>query len=185
MLSLSGQPICDHTGGEFATEPEAWADLDARLEALAMFKVYPEVWGFPIQPRLDTELKELRIDRLLIPLQKAINQGWRLGAVGIEAKCSGKKLGPLINQGLDYARAAWHLPLSHVTVMTSWTFLWPCSRFGGDLESVAVSNRIGVAYSDTFARLVLNVGGMNVLRFSNDGDIACKMPKAGGKAGSR
>jgi hypothetical protein len=111
---LSGSPSQYTTGG-WADEGLAVADLDRRLDACGLFQVCREVRGQYVQPRYRAEEKQPRIDRLLIPKMRLIQAGWEYGVVGIECKCSGKKLGPIVAQCLDYGRAVFKSTHSHLS----------------------------------------------------------------------
>lgn len=173
------------TDDAFVDEKTALADLDMRLAACDLFHVSEEVEGYPTQPRFEAELKELRIDRLLIPKAKLLDAGWKNGIVGIEAKKGGHKLGALVNQAADYTRAVWRMKKSGNAVVATWVFIWPCEKVYGDAESFMATNRIGVAFPPRFGQLVLQVCATNMLRVNEDGSFSCKTLNPHRKAGSR
>jgi hypothetical protein len=132
------------TCGEYVTEPDSVAALLSIINP-AHWSVRTEVDGWMLHPRLDTEGSGwVRIDAILKPTPLLIEQGWRWGFVGIECKRSGKKLGRVISQAMDYTRCVWNLP-NGIDVMTRFVFVWPCEQQRGDLESMMVQNRVGVA----------------------------------------
>jgi hypothetical protein len=84
--------------------------------------MYAEVEGEYVQPRIETEQKDARIDRILIPQPKAVAAGWTGGIIGIEGKRSGAKAGKLVCQAIDYTRCVFKLngPLPNILVMPMW-----------------------------------------------------------------
>jgi len=175
------------TGGEFETEPEAWAAFDTMVGKSGAFRIHREVRGEYIQPRVDTELKTARIDRILIPLSKAVEAGWVHGAIGVEGKRSSVKIGRLVSQALDYSRCLFHLKHNPpgLLVGLSWVFLYPVDRITCDLESVMVNNRIGYA-GISHRALQFNVSSTHVLTISNDGTVIARAELLmGKKRGSR
>lgn len=175
------------TDGDFAQEAEAWADLDRRLEECGLFTVYREVTGCLLQPRPESERKQMRIDRLLVPVAskfRSFRQNWTCGVIGVEAKRSGHPLGRTICQAMDYTRTQWHLPLG-IDVNAKWVMLWPCTPTTGDIGSVMTQHRIGCAHAPDNGLLAFNVGGTNMLYVMKNGVPICKPIAAGGKAGSR
>lgn len=183
------------TAAGFADEDAAKAELDARLDRYypTAFKVYKEVEGETIQPRLDSaradhdddKPKGLRIDRILIPTSVASATGWTFGAIGIECKTSGKRLGRVVCQCLDYQRGAFRLEPHGVRVLLGWTFIWPLDEVAGDIESVMTQHRIGSlgkSYSD---HLSFKCGSMNCISVDSMGRLVIRAPVAGGKSGSR
>lgn len=172
------------TTGNFATEPDAWAFFDAAVERSGAFRLLREVPGECIQPRHQTGEKTARIDRLLIPLAKAVDAGWTDGVIGVECKRSDSKLGPLVTQAIDYTRCAFCLKSPPgMIVLPTWIFIFP-AEMSGDLESVCVNNRIGTATLQN-NRLRFWCSGTNVISFEQDGSLTAKRPPMGRKRGSR
>lgn len=179
------------TSGDFATEPEAWAMFDRVVNRSGAFRVYSEVDGEYIQPRPETESKGARIDRILIPLAKAIDAGWKAGAIGVEGKKSGHKIGKLVAQALDYTRVVWRLDeVRHrpgppgMLLMTEWVFVYPLDCPKGDIESVMAHNRIGNA-SLINGELRLACGVPYGLIIKPDGSVIARELTMGRKRGSR
>jgi hypothetical protein len=171
---------------EYETEEKAMAALDERLAACELFKVYREVAGFPTQPRQGSDLKTMRIDRLLVPTQKLLASGWANGVIGIEGKKSVAKLGRTIAQCEDYRRAVWELPTGNIAVQASWVFVWPCRPVGCDLQSIMVQNRIGTVSESPWFHLVFQVGSERMLGINPDLTFQHRdMTGVGRKAGSR
>ncbi len=148
----------------YATETESAAALDALLAQVALWNVWAEVPGVMLQPKPCQRDRTVRIDRLLIPNQRLVDQGWKHGAIGIEIKRSGIKMGPAIAQAMDYTRAVWTLPRGGVQVWLSWVFLWPMPKQGGPVASILAQNRVGTATSDHWTTLQLKSGEQNILR---------------------
>jgi hypothetical protein len=174
------------TAGTFETEPAAWAHFDELVAANGAFRMHREVCGEYIQPRVSTEDKTARVDRLLIPLRPAIDAGWMHGAIVVEGKKSGHGVGKLITQALDYSRCVWRLSegVPGLLIATTWTFVYPVERIVGDFESVMVQNRVGYCMAER-RRVVFGVGGTNGLVLWDDGTVAVKPLLAGRKRGSR
>lgn len=174
------------TASDFDTESEAMDAFDRIVEKSGAFELHKEVAGEYAQPRVDTEKKDARLDRLMIPLQPAISAGWRMGAVAVEGKCSEKKLGKLVSQALDYSRCVWSLEQSvpGLLLFTRWTFIYPAKFPTCDLASIMAQNRIGCC--ELRGRTLCFVcGGMNGLIISEDGEVAVKHLPMGSKRGSR
>lgn len=181
------------TAGDFPDEPSAWTHFDSKVQMGQAFRVHTEVWGELIQPRFGCETEasggkgnRLRIDRILLPMQPAIDAGWTGGAIGVEGKKSGAKIGRVISQALDYSRCVFELKNSHILVMLRWVFLWPLeSEPVGDLGSVMAQNRIGWVASSARTPLVFGCGGTHGLTIHHDGKITTKPLPMGGKKGNR
>lgn len=138
------------TEGDYVEESQSLADFDAIIEAGNAFRLYREVPGEYIHPRIGTlehgRDKGAAVDRVLIPLEPALNAGWNWGAIAVEGKKSGNKLGPMATQALDYHRCAWRLEtgsLRHLEILTRWLFLFPASFPLGVAGSILANNRIG------------------------------------------
>lgn len=175
------------TGGDFATEDAAWDAFDRVVEANGAFRSFREVRGEYLQPRPDTEHKDSRIDRILIPLPRAIEAGWTYGAIGIEGKKSGTKVGRLICQAMDYTRCVFELEQypAGLLLMCKWVFVYPMEKPFGDLESVMTQHRIGYVCHRTRG-ICFGCGSTNGLILNDDGSlkVANDLPM-GRKRGSR
>lgn len=172
------------TCGGFTEESAGLDALDSSIAKSGAFKLYREVSGWYIQPRFDAEQKSARIDRILVPMRKAIDAGWHGGPIGIEGKKSGHKVGRIISQAMDYSRCAWELPEGFCIVLR-WVFIWPLTNPKGDLESVMAQNRIGCAGPASTARIVFSCGGTNGITILADGSMQTTPLPMGRKAGSR
>lgn len=133
------------TVGEWATEQESAAVFDAAVGD-RWWTVYREVSGVLLQPRPAQTDGALRIDRVLIPKKPLIDAGWKHGAIGVELKRSGEKIGPPISQAIDYSRGAFTIPrFGGVRVVLDWVFIWPVASQGGTTASLMAQNRLGSA----------------------------------------
>jgi len=70
----------------YRTEDEAMQRFDALAAESNCFRIYSEVSGELIQPRVGCEEKSVRIDRILIPLPRLVQAGWVHGPIGVEGK---------------------------------------------------------------------------------------------------
>ena len=180
-LSSNGELL---TAEGFADELASQKYLDEMLAKTGLFRIYPEVVGEYIQPRLLAERKEARIDRLCIPTKKLLDAGWRHGPLGIEAKRSGQKVGPVVAQATDYSRVLWHFqPGFHVAV--EWIFIWPMHKPYGAAESVMVNNRIGYAYSWNEKHFRLSAGPLTAIEWQEPDIVRVNFLPMGNKTGSR
>lgn len=180
------QNPCFKTSGPWLDEPMALADLDSRLAECGQFRVFREVEGYLQQPRAGAEEKEtMRVDRILIPNQSLVDLGWCYGAIAIEGKAPGKKLGAVVCQCLDYSRTVWEIGKGKMWMMCPWTFIWHVSEFAGDIASVMTQHRIGGACYNTRDRLVLKHAAGALLRIDESGSVLIGHARCGMKAGSR
>jgi len=175
------------TCGTYAEEPGATEALlsiinrnhwDVQQQALgSMLHPRPEVIGSG----------ELKLDILLSPKRVLLEHGWRWGHVGIECKRSGKKIGPVIAQAMDYTRAVWGTPNGFL-VMTRFVFVWPCEAPKNELASLMANHRVGSAQPSgrNFDALMLSFNGR--IAYADNGisppRIATDLP-GGCKQGSR
>lgn len=172
------------TFGEWDNEADSVAAFDEVVAATGLFKVYPEVRGVYLQPRLGPPPAAARIDRVLSPTQKLLELGWEHGPIGVECKASGLKCGPPLSQMLDYSRAIWRLPHGY-QVALSWIFLWPLHKQHGTVASIMAQNRIGSAEQSNWEALRLHSGEANILRIKRDGEVLLGAARNGLRVGSR
>ena len=144
-------PVVDHiecaarTAGQWATEADALAALDDVLERVGLFVVHKEVCGQLVQPRPCQAERTVRVDRVLTPMSRLREAGWHHGAIGIEAKRSGEKVGPPLAQMVDYGRSLFALS-GGVRVWLDFVFLWPLPMQHGAIASFMAQNRLGSAW---------------------------------------
>lgn len=182
------------TAGGANIEADAWLTFDHIVEGCGAFSMYREVSGDYVQPRPLTELKRARIDRILVPRQKLLAAGWDGGAIGVEGKRSGNKIGPLITQAIDYSRCAFELktPTGDLIslVMLKWIFIYPVilsdmSDTQAELGSLMAQHRIGYANVTEYGKLTFSCGGQWGILIEDDGTVRAKSFPMGNKRGSR
>jgi len=147
-----------------------------------LLRVYREMRGTLIQPRCCQHDRAVRIDCVLIPTPKFA--GWTLGAVGLEFKKSGMKIGKPVSQMLDYSRALWKLPPSGISIALDWVFLWPAEKEHGDLASLFAQQRIGTAFP-SYGGVDFFAGEVRIFQLRHDGTyqigtVAAEVGKAVG-----
>jgi hypothetical protein len=185
IIESAPSRVCQYTDGQWPDEAEAVRELDARLARCAhIFLVHREVPGTYVQPRYRTVERQPRIDRLLIPKSPLIDAGWNHGVIGVECKCSGKKLGTIIAQCQDYGRAVFRTP-NNFALVCEWIFIWPLGTFAGDVASVMTQNRIGGLCGDRYTLLKFKAACGNLMTISWDGVLDVRPMTAGQKVGSR
>lgn len=169
---------------EYDTELLSAAAFDEAVTGTRLFKLHREVCGTLLQPRPGQVDKGMRIDRVLVPTDRLLEEGWQHGIVGVEVKRNSTKMGPAIAQAMDYARSVWTLPHNYQVVL-SWVFIWPMSSdVFGPIASILAQNRVGSATSDHWTPLQLK-SGSNVLRVLRDGRLLIGNGTNGHRAGSR
>lgn len=174
------------TCGDFSTEEEAVAEFDRIVNSTGLFTIHTEVKGRYVNGRPNVDDENPRIDRIIIPQPKIISQGWKHGAIAVECKASGKKLGRVIAQALDYSNAVFEIkPGFHI--WCEWLFIWPLEKVHGDVESIMAQNRIGWCRPNgNRTAMSFGTGSQNMIRIGADGDIqsVCSVT-TGKKRGSR
>jgi hypothetical protein len=163
------------TCGEYSTEKEACAAFDKVMEDSGLFKVLTEVQGTYIQvPHFKKYDGKPRIDRLLMPNKKLIEAGWKYGAIGVEIKKSGVKVGPPLSQLLDYMSAVWTGPHG-IKVILDYCFLFAMEKTGHALGSIMAQNHIGAAClryppHSEYYRLQFFIGEQAILEYYPNSD---------------
>lgn len=176
------------TIGNWDTEEDSKAELDCRIAATGLFRVYPEVTGTLIQPRPGQTDTGMRIDRVLLPTEKLRDLGWKHGAIGVEAKRSGERIGKPLAQATDYVRTSWLLPGSGgIRVELSLAFLWPVAEQYGPVASYMVHQRVGSVDFDGYTRIRFRIGPQTVVRAGLDGkvNLGLQSVQSGRKSGNR
>lgn len=175
----------DYTAGDYPNEDASCVAFDDIVGRSGLFRIYTKPEGFYLQPRLGVPLKHPEIDRLLVPTRTLINRGWDHGALGIEVKRSGMKIGKPLNQLLDYSRAVWKMP-GRLWLMCEWYFLWPCPYQFGPLGSIQAQQRVGGAEPDRWGGVIFSTSVMPVLlHIHADGSVDIGPGLNGRKVGSR
>jgi hypothetical protein len=175
-----------NTSGNWIDEETSANHFDYLVTSTNLFRIYKEISGFYIQPRIGQDFTSPRIDRLLIPTDKLSNAGWKEGIIGVELKRSGIKAGPVLSQMIDYSRAIWKLKsCGGIRVWLNWVFLWPLAKTTNTWASLMAQNRFGSCDSAPWAKLLFHSGEQLILRVNNDDSIVLGNPKNGNRAGSR
>jgi hypothetical protein len=174
------------TTGNYQTEEEACKAFDEAISKTGLFKSFQEVCGFYLYyPRYKDQYKSPRIDRILIPTSKLIDAGWCAGAIGIEIKKSGVKIGPVMSQMMDYMRATWKLKPSNVMVMLDFCLLFPCDVIGNNVGSILSQNRLGQV-SLKYYKIEFYSGDHRQIKYTFDNDeTKVKQNLFGKRTGSR
>jgi hypothetical protein len=137
------------TWGPWPDERAAEDELVAFLEASRLFVVYRQVVGRPLWTHCFQAPQGVRADLLLIPSERLLKAGWEGGAIVIEVKRPGEKIGPGCSQLIDYMNSAWRLPESGgVMIVPSFGFLFPARKQQGPLASVMAHQHVGTACLD-------------------------------------
>lgn len=175
----------------YRTEDEAMACFDLLAEQSGCFRIYKEVGGEMIQPRFGCEEKTVRIDRVLIPLQRLLNAGWVHGPIGVEGKRHDEKAGKAICQALDYHRAIFDLgtadaKLKGFRFSLECIFLWPFEPERGEVASVMAQNRLGCCFRKYDSELLRFTADQTIgIQIKCDGVLFVQELKSGRKVGSR
>lgn len=152
-----------YTVGPWETEDETAAAFDAAVAGDPRFQsIYREVRGIYTARSPYDHDQTPRIDRVLVPSKLLRDARWIHGAIGVEIKKPGTKIGHPLAQAMDYARASFevmpgfHMPLAMV-------FLFPTHIIGGDLEAVTVQNRVGTCNLHPLGELVFFRGASRIM----------------------
>lgn len=173
------------TLGDWATEAASAAEFDRRVEASGLFgKVYREVKGFYLQPKFQSDTLRPRIDRILMPSNELVRAGWPHGPIGVEIEASGVKLAGPIQQLVDYTRAVWTIK-EGFNLMLEWLFLWPWDCGKGNMESMAVQQRIGGAFGNQWTPIIFRSSTRTAIAKKQDGMILASRLHSGKKTGHR
>ena len=175
------------TSGEYQTEDDSCARFDAVIESHPdLFQAIKEVKGWYAQPQFNTEVKDARIDRVLIPQPRLVKAGWVLGPIGVEIKRSNIKAGPAISQALDYSRCVFKIDRGSMPrIVLEWVFIWPIEKAYCDIGSIMTQNRIGCAFATHSGRLTFRTDSINLIVVNPDGTVSVTLPRCGRKRGSR
>lgn len=141
------------SGHDLAVTCGPWPDERAAEDALVgflassqLFVVYRQVVGRPLWTHCFQVPQDVRADLLLIPSSRLLDAGWDGGAIVIEVKRAGEKIGPPCSQLVDYVNSAWRLPDSGgVLIVPSFGFLFPARKQHGPLASMMAHQHIGTA----------------------------------------
>ena len=173
----------DVTCGDWTVESDAEDFLAQFLAATGMFRAYRQVFGEPLWKHFFQEHQAVKADVLLLPTEKLFNAGWRSGAIVVEVKRSGEKIGPGCNQLIDYTNSVFFLP-SGVAVVPTFGFLFPALKQHGPLASVMAHQHLGTAVVQ-HGSLYLFCGESRVLTLCQDGRIDFGNVNFGRRLGAR
>lgn len=198
------------TSGNYATEKEASDDFIRHVND-DHWEVLHEVRGEVIHPKIGCDKTSVSADFILWPKLSLINNGWDAGPICVEIKKSGVKLGPVINQALDYMRCLFTSRIGneptvqyagqrglrfagddkvvefippHVDFKPRFCVIFPVPSVLGEAQSVMANNRIGWANIRTDGRLGIYLDGKCV--YTETGGVFLRSAlKSGKKFGSR
>lgn len=163
FLNYQRQKICD--------EVQNKADFDALIEQSELFTLLKEVRGEYNGSVLKTIEKHPRIDRVLLPTDRLLQQGWQHGNIGVEIKADDKNFGKVWTQILDYRMTVWKLD----SPVLSFVFAYPFEKQHGTISSMMAHTRTGTV-TRRYGGLQFNCGEHIVLRCGTQFD------KIGGEA---
>lgn len=171
------------TQGEFATEKEAADWLFHFLESTQNFHIYRELCGSLLHKKhRQKEVSRLRCDFLLIPFASS---KIKFGAVVIEAKRSGEKIGPSLSQLMDYLNCSFEVE-NGINVIPSYGFSFPCQPQHCAVASIMSHQGIGSCSITWNGEVVFSIGEERILQFDRFGEITfLKESKSGKGVGSR
>ena len=171
------------TCGQWQTEAAAEKVLVEFLEKHSLFVFYRQVIGEPLWKHHFQSFNSVRADLLLLPDRRLIDAGWRSGAIVIEIKRSGEKIGPGLNQAIDYNNAVFYID-GGVAVFPTFAFLFPTPQQGEAVASIMAHQHLGSAF---FKRSALHFycGHSRILSISNEGDIRLGKTDIGRRLGRR
>jgi len=170
------------TCGQWATEPEARDELERFIRANGAFRTYR---GEPLwKHHFQTQDKEnFRADLLLLPNDPVIEAGWNDGAIVIEVKRSGKKIGRGISQLIDYMNGTFYIE-GGIAVVPSWGFLFPAVKQAEAIASVMAQQRLGTV-TLKHGELDFYCGETRVLSIGGPGDVRLGKRDIGRRLGAR
>lgn len=176
------------TSGDFATEEDACDTFDDAMEehASGLFRVYKECQGWYMHGKVGAKETQCRIDRILIPTA-ACKEKWGFGAIGVEIKKSGVKVGRVACQCIDYRSAVFEV--ENCMIHLNQVFVFPLVSFGnGAIQSVVCNYRVGACNLSPQHKVSFSFAATPVLEVSrcrvicNNNHVA---EKVGNKRGSR
>jgi hypothetical protein len=177
----------EFTCGAWPDEQASAQAFDGIMSTINLFKIYREVCGTYIDP-VGPEPTKPRIDRILIPSERLTQAGWNSGAIGVELKRSGEKIGPPLAQCRDYIGASFPISAARINVRLSYVFLWPARKMHCSLASFQAHFRLGSACPNLLGHgslIYFYVGEQELLRVGQDGIPQIKIVTSGNKNGRR
>jgi hypothetical protein len=171
------------TCGQWRTEAEAEEELVRFLEKHDLFVVYRQVAGEPLWKHHFQAFNALRADLLLLPDRRLIESGWQSGAIVIDTKRSGEKIGPGLNQVIDYTNAVFYID-GGVAVVPTFGFLFPVLGQVEAVASIMAHQHLGSAFLEQ-AVLHFYCGHTRILSIAASGDIRLGNVPIGRRLGRR
>jgi hypothetical protein len=162
---------------------EAETELLGFLDKHSLFVHYRQVVGEPLWKHHFQTFNSVRADLLLLPDQRLIDAGWRSGAIVIEIKRSGEKIGPGLNQAIDYTNTAFYID-GDVAVIPTFAFLFPAPEQAEAVASIMAHQHLGSAFFD-HSVLHFYCGQSRILSVSDEGNIRLGKPNIGRRLGRR
>jgi len=133
------------TTGNFSTHKAAEAFFDKMLGS-EFFRIEKEVMGrrlFDDKPVWGGNGQIMRLDRILHPTEKARNIGWKYGAIGVEIKKTGEKIGGVFTQVLEQRQGLYQSnELRGTRILPTVFAIFPSENPGGVIHSLAISQVI-------------------------------------------
>lgn len=161
----------NNTTGPWTSEDETCRAFDNRMTTMGRyFEVLREVKGYCIRPRLDQEIKNYRIDRILVPTPTLMDAGWTIGPVGVECKVPGTPVGRPNAQMGDYANCLFNIG-NGFKIMPSFVFLFHYAPPGGATESMMAQQRLGGIYIIEHNQKLRFWSGQTIADFDWNGDL--------------
>lgn len=188
---------CQTTMPGFELETDADQYIIENPVLKSWFEVIPQVTARPVN-RLDRTSKTIyRLDFLLVPRSELVYyHKWEFGAVVIESKKSFEKIGPPLNQCIDYVHAITSpIPsLNNARIIPDFALVFGYKCAGGPLASICHHQRVGGILcprdgnfnpSDS-GTWVMECGQTPLCEFNEDSfNVSSKAKDIGRKAGRR
>ncbi len=176
------QAVLNSTCGNFKEEKDAEDCLFTFLQSTKLFSLYRQLDGVPIFRHHLQQIQDVRCDILALPISDTIFTG----AIVIEAKKTGEKIGPGISQLLDYLHSVFTVR-NGIGVIPTLGLLFPCHKQNSATASWMQHQHIGTIETNDYKRhLLVYSGEERLLEFGEDGSLLfSKKSKSGRKMGSR
>jgi hypothetical protein len=166
-----GQTTC----GDFQTEKNAEDFFDAHVNT-DFFVIEKQVPGrrlFDDKPQSKVNRENgqnLRPDRILHPTQKAFNDGWHYGPIGIEIKKSNIAVGPVFTQILEQRQALYYSKyLCGTRIMPVLFAIFPARDIKFDIHSLSERQSIvSCRYCKYSKAMKFQTSGKNILSIGED-----------------
>lgn len=171
------------TQSGFQIEEDAQKWFVDKMQETNCFEVYGQCYGYRVfKSYLQEEQNTFKADAILIPTCSKIT----IGAIAVEIKKSGEKIGPGLSQLKDYLQCVFPVG-NNIGVMPAFGFLFPCPTQHEATASWMQHQRIGNICIDTNRQLIsFHIGEQELLRFDGVGRLVkCVEPRSGRKSGSR